>query len=59
MMKGIKLLPEVVQYLDDLGFELVIKMPTKSTFDAAYDCVFLKKEKSELLKIIQDIYGLA
>ena len=59
MMKGIKLLPEVVQYLDGLGFELVIKMPTKSTFDAAYDCVFLKKEKSELLKIIQDIYGLA
>jgi FkbM family methyltransferase len=44
LYKGIKLKDEVVEYLSQFGFELVKELPMRSSFDAASDCIFLKKE---------------
>jgi FkbM family methyltransferase len=59
LYKGIKLLPEVVEYLDGLGFELVKKFPAHGSFDSQHDCVFLKRgQKSRVLDVIRKIYGI-
>lgn len=60
IMKGIKLLPEVVGYLESMGYELIEKVPTVSTFNAAFDCLFLKKKRADTTsKMIINVYGLA
>jgi FkbM family methyltransferase len=55
----IKLLPEVVQYLDNLEFELVKKFPPHGTFDSQHDCVFLKKGyRGKEIDTIREVYNL-
>jgi len=59
MMKGITLLPDVVDYLRSMGFLLIKQVPTESTFAAAFDCFFLKESQSDsIVNIIADIYGM-
>jgi FkbM family methyltransferase len=63
LYKNIKLLPEVVQYLSEKGFELVKKMPAHGTFDSQHDCIFLRKAaikgKETRMKAIRTVYGLS
>lgn len=62
LYKGIKLLPDVSEFLSDHGFGLIKKMPFHGSFDSQNDCLFLKKnlpaEKKEILDLIKTIYGL-
>ena len=59
MYKGIKLLPEVVEYLDPLSFELVKKFPAHGSFESQHDCVFLKRgNEGELIDTILAVYNL-
>jgi FkbM family methyltransferase len=59
IMKGITLLPDVVAYLEEFGFELREQTPTESTFAAAYDCLFLNKNQDNgIAKMIKDIYSI-
>ena len=60
MYKGIKLLPEVEDYLRGFGFDLVKKCPAHGTFDSQHDCVFLKTGvQGEAADAIRAVYGLA
>jgi len=59
LYKGIKLMPEVMGYLDSFDFELVKKFPAHGSFDSQHDCVFLKKsQQNEVSDTIRGIYGL-
>lgn len=59
LYKGIKLLPDVVSYLNGLGFELVKKFPAHGSFDSQHDCLFLKaSSKDERISIIKKVYNL-
>lgn len=59
LYKGIKLLPEVVEYVKGFDFELVKKFPAHGSFDSQHDCVFLKKgQKGRIVDTIQQIYNL-
>jgi FkbM family methyltransferase len=60
LYKNIKLLPEVVAYLAEKGFELVKKMPAHGTFNSQHDCIFLRKvvspEKKARMSAIRAVY---
>jgi FkbM family methyltransferase len=62
LYKGIKLLPEVTDFLSQQGFDVVKKMELHGSFDSQNDCVFLRKsipgEKKEIAELIKSIYGL-
>lgn len=58
ILKGIKLLKDVEIYLNGFGFELVREFPSNATFSAAPDCLFLKREQTEIVETIKDIYAL-
>lgn len=63
LYKGIKLMPEVTEYLDRLGFSLVKKMPFHGTFNSQNDCIFLKRGvaggKTDVKELIAEIYRLS
>lgn len=60
LYKGIKLLPEVTEYLDGFGFSLVKKLPFHGTFNSQNDCIFMKRTippyKTEIKQLILKIY---
>jgi FkbM family methyltransferase len=62
LYKGIKLLPEVTEYLAGLGFALVREMPFHGSFNSQNDCIFLKQEvpedKKENIELLRKIYCL-
>ena len=62
LYKGIKLLPEVKEYLDGFGFSLIKKMPVYSTFNSQNDCLFIKRNvpdsKAKIKELILKIYSL-
>lgn len=62
LYKGIKLLPEVTDFLSQQGFELAEKMEFHGSFNSQNDCVFIRKsvpdEKKEIAELIKSIYGL-
>ena len=59
LYKGIKLLDEVVAFLDGLGFELVKKFPSHGSFDSQHECVFLKRGVGdEVMSAIRRVYNL-
>lgn len=59
LYKGIKLLPEVMEYLKGLDFELVEKFPAHGSFDSQHDYVFLKKgQKNKVADTIREVYHL-
>ncbi|MCK4784989.1 MAG: FkbM family methyltransferase [Desulfobacteraceae bacterium] len=59
LYKGIRLHPEVVEYLKGFGFDLVKKFPPQGTFDAPHDFLFLKKGlTSEVMDVILKVYDL-
>lgn len=59
MYQGIKLLPEVVEYLGRLNFELVKKFPAHGSFESQHDCVFLKRGiQGKLVDTILGVYNL-
>lgn len=56
LFKDMKILPEVVTYLNKLGFELYYKFPAHGTFNSQNDCVFIKSGidtniRSEIIQI--------
>lgn len=55
LYKGIKLLPEVADYLNGFGFRLMKKMPYHGTFNSQNDCIFIKHEVPESKKEIKDL----
>ncbi len=61
LYKGIALKPEVVQFLSDLGFNLVLEMPAHGSFDSQNDCVFLHSYRGEsaVRKAIMRVYGVS
>ena len=59
LYKGIRLLPQVEDYLSGLGFELVKKFPAHGSFDSQNDCVFLKKQaNNRIVDIIRETYDI-
>lgn len=59
LYEGIRLLPDVVEYLDGLGFDLVVRFSAHGTFDSQHDCVFLKRSRAgEVMDAIKRIYNL-
>lgn len=59
LYKGIKLLPEVVEYLQRFDLELVEKFPPHGSFDSQHNCLFLKKgSASQALDVIRKVYDL-
>lgn len=59
LYKGIKLLPEVVEYLHCLGFDMVKKFPAHGSFDSQHDCIFLKRNGSgTAVDTIRELYEL-
>lgn len=62
LYKGIKLLPEVTDFLSHQGFELVKKMEFHGSFDSQNDCIFLRRnvpeDKKEISELITSIYRL-
>lgn len=62
LYKGIKLLPDVKSFLEDMGFSLVLKMPFHGTFNSQNDCIFLRKkvaaEKIKKYELIKKIYKI-
>ncbi len=60
LYKGIRLLDDVVVYLDMLGFELVKKYPAHGSFSSQHDCVFLRRGiNDEIMRSIRQIYGVS
>jgi len=58
LYKGIKLLPEVVEYLKGFEFQLFKKFPPHGSFDSQHDCIFLKEGViSPVTEVIQKVYG--
>ena len=59
LYKGSTLLPEVTEYLDGLGFELVKKFPAHGSFASQHDCLFLKRGQSgKVIDTIRETYHL-
>lgn len=62
LYKGIKLMPEVVDYLSGFGFGLIKKLPAHGTFNSQNDCIFIKKDiptgREEIKKLILKIYSI-
>ena len=62
LYKGIKLLPEVEEYLSGFGFSLVRKMPFHGTFNSQNDCIFIKEkihdDKTKIKQLILNIYSV-
>jgi len=62
LYKGIKLLPEVTEYLMGFGFSLVKKMPFHGSFNSQNDCIFIKdninNDKTEIKQLILKIYSV-
>lgn len=59
LYKGIRLLPEVEQYLGERGFRLAKKFPAHGTFDSQHDCLFLKDGvDSPEVELIRAVYDL-
>lgn len=59
LYKDIKLLPEVVAYLEKLGFDLVKKFPAHGSFDSQHDCLFLKRGcEGQVVDTIRKVYSL-
>jgi FkbM family methyltransferase len=59
LYKEIKLLPEVVEYLDGFGFELVKKFQAHGSFDSQHDCIFLKRgQAGKIIDTIREVYNL-
>lgn len=59
LLKGAKLLPEVVAYLDSFGFELTKKYPAHGTFDSQHDCLFLKRRLDDrIMDTVRSVYEL-
>lgn len=57
LYQGIKLLDDVVSYLETFGFELVKKFPAHGTFNSQHDCLFIHKTKNpKIADIIKRIY---
>lgn len=60
LYKGIKLLPEVAEFLNELGFVMVKKLDYHGTFNSQNDCIFLKndipEEKKEIKQLLKHIY---
>jgi FkbM family methyltransferase len=46
LYEGIALRQEVIDFVDNLGFELVKQFPPHGTFDAQNDCVFMRRGAS-------------
>ena len=59
LYRDIKLLPEVVDFLQDFGFDLVKKFKAHGSFDSQHDCLFLKRgSMTKKIGIVQQIYHL-
>ena len=62
LYKNIKLLPEVVKFLEDLGFKLVKKLEYHGSFNSQNDCIFLKEDipekKKEIAQLIKIVYQI-
>jgi FkbM family methyltransferase len=59
LYKNIVLLPDVVVYLEKMGFDLVKKFPAHGSFDSQHDCIFLKRGcEGQVMDTIKKIYGL-
>lgn len=62
LYKGIKLLPDVAEYLKGFGFRLIKKMPAHGTFNSQNDCIFIREkisdDKNEIKQLILKIYSV-
>jgi FkbM family methyltransferase len=59
LYRGVVLLPDMVDYLDQQGFELVKTFPPHGSFDSQHDCLFLKRgQHGAVIDTIQSIYSL-
>lgn len=59
LYKEIKLLQDVVYFLNKMSFELVKKFPAHGTFNSQHDCVFLKKgQQNKVTDTILKVYEL-
>ena len=62
LYKGIRLLPEVIGFLSELGFGMVKKLDYHGTFNSQNDCIFIKKnipeEKKEIEQLLKHIYQI-
>jgi len=62
LYKGIKLLPDVAEYLKGFGFSLIKKMPVHCTFNSQNDCIFIREkisnDKIETKQLILKIYSV-
>jgi len=62
LYKNIKLLPEVTEFLDQKGFDLVKKLPYHGSFDSQNDCIFLRKEpvpgRESVFELLRKLYKL-
>jgi len=59
LYKGIKLLPDVVDYLGYFDFELIRKDPAHGSFASQHNCLFLKRDliSCEMDTVVK-VYGL-
>ena len=59
LYEGIRLLPEVQDYLHTLGFDLAKKFPAHGSFNSQHDCLFLKEHvRSNVMDVVQQVYDL-
>ncbi len=59
LYKGIHLLPDVVEYLEQYNFKLVKKYPAHGSFDSQHECVFLKIGiDNKVVDVIRKIYNI-
>lgn len=62
LYKGIKLFPEVSEFLEGMGFVLVKKMPFHGSFNSQNDCIFFKHSvpgnKKDIIELLKKIYNL-
>lgn len=59
LYEDILLLPEVESYLEELGYELVTKMPAHGTFNSQHDCLFLHEDRVDGMTrdLIETVYS--
>jgi len=59
MYQGIRLLPEVEEYLREKGFRLVKKFTAHGTFNSQHNCLFMKEgTDSSAARAIRSVYDL-
>jgi len=62
LYKNIKLFPEVKNFLNEKGFELVKKLECHGSFDSQNDCIFIKnnipEDKKEVVQLLQSVYQI-